>query len=116
MAESKEKIPLTGIIRVPEEVNREIDAESARLGLYKYEMVQQVWEFYKTAQAAEPVAGRTIWPKDVRDGDSLLQEFIMMLCHPAPADQRGKGGIRRLFIDHLRDPELRAARRAAKTE
>lgn len=51
MPEKKAKIPLTGQVKLPEQLDREIDAERARLGIFKYEVVQLAWEAYKATTA-----------------------------------------------------------------
>lgn len=55
------------------------------------------------------------WPKDVRDGEELVREFIALLKHPAPGDKMGGGGMRRHIIEHLRDRGLREDREQAKS-
>lgn len=58
--------------------------------------------------------GDAPWPRDVRDGDELVREFVAMLKHPGPHDQMGKGGMRQHIIDHLRHAGFREERRKAK--
>jgi hypothetical protein len=51
MAEAKrKKPPLPGQVRLPADVDREIDVEAGRLGLFKYELVTKLWKAYKLAQ------------------------------------------------------------------
>lgn len=50
MAETKQKIFLSGVVKIPELINKEIDMESARLGIYKYEVVLRAWSVYKIAR------------------------------------------------------------------
>lgn len=45
--QKKPKVPLSGSIRVPEELDTEIDTEATRLRLFKYELVQKMWEVYQ---------------------------------------------------------------------
>jgi len=47
MSEKKAKIPLSGNIKIPESLDREIDIEAARLGVFKYELILAAWESYK---------------------------------------------------------------------
>jgi len=53
VTEKKPKIPLTGQVRLPEELDRAIDMEASRLGLFKYEIVQDAWQAY-LAKRGEP--------------------------------------------------------------
>src|SRR5690349_1315977 len=50
------------------------------------------------------------WPRDVRDGEELVREFIAILKHPAKGDLNA----RHFMIEHLRDPDDKAERAKAK--
>lgn len=53
----KLKVPLESTIRVPKDLDREIEHEACRLDIFKYEMVQRAWEAYK-AEIAISSKGR----------------------------------------------------------
>ena len=46
----KKKVILSGQVRLPEELDREMDMERAKLGLFKYEVIERAWLAYKVAQ------------------------------------------------------------------
>ena len=51
MTEKKPKIVLSGAIRVPEEIDREIKIEAARRNVFHYEVMADAWECYKRAMS-----------------------------------------------------------------
>lgn len=48
MPAKKQKVPLEATIRVPKALDREIEAESYRLDLFKYEVVSRAWDAYQS--------------------------------------------------------------------
>ncbi len=52
MADKKAKIPLTGVVKIPEPIDREIDMEASRLGVFKYEVVLAAWSAYRNSLIA----------------------------------------------------------------
>jgi hypothetical protein len=46
MSEKKPKIVLSGQVRLPEKLDREIDVEASLLGKYKYEVIALAWAAY----------------------------------------------------------------------
>src|SRR5689334_9930617 len=73
MSEKKPKIPLTGQVRLPEELDRAIDMESVELGVFKYEVVARAWAAY--TQKGSPALPNSDDSKPPVSGERSIGEF-----------------------------------------
>lgn len=57
MTEKKERVALTGQVRIPESLEMAMNVESASRNIYKYALVAEMWDAYKKLRSdpAEPV-------------------------------------------------------------
>jgi hypothetical protein len=107
--------------KIPDDLKTELDVATARRGMTIQDATIEALTAWLRAVSGLPqqmgtqhlgVEGdKQSWPRDVRDGEELVREFVAMLKHPGPYDSRA---IRTLFIDHLRDEELRRQRHTAR--
>lgn len=104
MPEKKRNIvPLSGQVRLPEILDRAIDMESSRLGVFKYEVIEAAWKTYKdrdahkegdrdngtqlpsTTVAPEVEFSPTGLPRPLSDLESIcIERLLRILRSPKP--------------------------------